>query len=80
MCGSTVLMQYYHESERLGIAAATIDRCSTSWPRLSQHIFLDEKVQWYELPIDSVERFGTRSKKAQEKLDSWWNASINNTK
>lgn len=64
-------MIYYHQPEHIGILASTIDKESIrgDLAKLNYHIFLEEKVNWYNLPDDEVRRFGKYRPGFQEQLD-----------
>ena len=67
-------MQYYHESDRIFIAAATIDDSAAPIPKPTQDIFLDEMVSWATVPDEQVERVGRRPAADQKRLEEWWKA------
>ena len=70
-CGAIMTMIYHFQPEELGVAAGTIDKSTEPLPRPQEHIFLQEKASWFELPDDGLERFAAFSPPFQKELDEW---------
>ncbi|KAL9000207.1 MAG: hypothetical protein Q9169_001109 [Polycauliona sp. 2 TL-2023] len=78
-CGSNITMQYKCDETTIGIAAGTIDeRCFANAGGgglmkmgVTEHIFLEQKVAWYEIPDDGAKRWGRFLDEYEEKLEEW---------
>ena len=70
-CGSTMTMRYHHQPEELGIASGTIGKSAAPLPRPKEHIFLQDKAVWFELPDDGLQRFDEFDPPFQHELDEW---------
>lgn len=67
-------MQYKFQQERISITAGSIDEESVKCGlgvKPSEHIFLREKAEWFEVPDDGVPRYEGFPDEFQRKLDSW---------
>jgi hypothetical protein len=64
-------MKYHHQPEELGIAAGTVDKSAKPLPRPKDHIFVEEKASWFELPDDGLERFDEFRPPFRDRLDEW---------
>ena len=66
-------MQYGFDKGVIGVAAGTIDEGSLKamGMNVSEHIFVEQKVGWYDIPDDGVKRWGRFSDGFEEKLDVW---------
>lgn len=70
-CGSSVCMKYDYEPEIQGVTTGTIDNeHQAKIPKASCHLFLQEKVAWFDLPEDGAERWDRFSPEMAEGLDS----------
>jgi len=64
-------MAYTCSPETIQISAGSIDENSVrgTLPRVSQHIFMEKKLGWYDLPDDDVPKFSKFSPGFQRKVD-----------
>ncbi len=59
-CGSTLTMRYWATPETMYLTIASVDRGSEALKGLKKkHLYVGEKVEWYELPDDGLPRFET---------------------
>ena len=70
-CGSSMTMQYHLQPARLSIAASTIDKSTAPVPQPEEHIFLNEKASWFQMPDDGLSRFDEFDPSFQDKLNRW---------
>jgi hypothetical protein len=64
-------MKYDYEPEIQGVTTGTIDNeHQAKIPKASCHLFLQEKVAWFDLPEDGAERWDRFSPEMAEGLDS----------
>jgi len=72
-CGSPISMQYRCQPGFISIAAGSIDEKSLKkeLPKISEHIFLEEKAGWYEVPDDKIPRYSKFPPEFQGKIDEW---------
>ncbi|KAL8926933.1 MAG: hypothetical protein Q9172_001594 [Xanthocarpia lactea] len=72
-CGSSITMKYASDDATIGIAAGTIDERSLKGEamKLTEHIFVEQKPGWYNLPEDGLKRWERFSAGFEEKLQAW---------
>lgn len=58
-CGSPIYFQYLEEKEWTSLATSSIDDQSVKGklPKPTEHIFLEEKAAWYDLPDDGLAKY-----------------------
>jgi hypothetical protein len=70
-CGSTMTMRYYATPDVLYLTIASVDTQATkdgvaALQGLSKkHLYLKEKVDWYQVPDDGLPRFETMPNEAK---------------
>jgi len=66
-------MQYRFQPGFISITAGSIDEESVKkeLPKMSEHIYLDEKAGWFEMPDDKIPRYAKFPLTFQGKIDEW---------
>lgn len=78
ICGSSIGMKYNYNGDRnvLGVTLGTVDVDCDFVPKIDQHIFLESKPAWAQVPDDGARRFqkfdadGTYEKKILQYRES----------
>lgn len=65
-------MKYDYEPELLSVTTGTIDSAHQGKiPKPSCYLFPQEKVAWFDMPDDGVERWDRFSPDMAESLEKW---------
>jgi len=72
-CGSPISMQYKFQQDQISITAGSINEESIQGilPKVTAHIFVQEKAGWDHLPEDRAPRYTKFTTGFQKKVDAW---------
>lgn len=70
-CSSNVSMQYNFWSDKVHVAATTIDRNSFETPKLGCHIWTKSVPSWYSIPDDGLRRRMEVGEDFQARIDAY---------
>lgn len=73
-CGSSIMMEYFFDMDTVSVAAGTIDdrrMQSGVVMKVTEHIFVEQKPGWYEIPEDGVKQCDTFPDGFEGKFAAW---------
>ena len=75
-CGSPVTMRYHCDQDDIGLAVAGIETEGVVMEngkalQATEHIFISQKPEWYEIPDDGTKKWDRFTPDFEEKLHRW---------
>ena len=55
-CGCNISLHYFLYSDKIHVAATTVQQSEFETPQVGCHIWIRQKPSWYTIPEDGVER------------------------
>jgi hypothetical protein len=70
-CGSAMTMQYFFNTDRIGICLGSVTSADPALPPLEEHIFIEEKAPYFVFADDGAKRCEGFPPEDADKIKQW---------